>query len=194
MTATGWYSVVTPGTRNGAFDLGFTDGSGNPLGDPYGSMAYMSVVVPNRISNGVSLATVRILLQGLELEQFDTTGASLGVSFTNNPAWVLLDVLRRSGWLTTDLDLVSFATAAEYCAETIETTDLYGNTVLTPRFECNLVMQSRRSAAEVVKGIRLGSSLMLATGSRRVAVHCGWRTRWRCSRRIRRMGPIARSS
>ena len=132
------------------------------LGDPYGSMAYMSVVVPNRISNGVSLATVKILMHGLQLEQFDTTGASLGVSFTNNPAWVLLDVLRRSGWLKTDLDLVSFATAAEYCAETIETTDLYGNAVLTPRFECNLAIQSRRSAAEVVKGIRIGSSLMLS--------------------------------
>lgn len=121
----------------------------------------MSVVVPNRISTGVSLATVKVLLQGLQLEQFDTTGTSLGASFTNNPAWVLLDVLRRSGWLTTDLDLISFATAAEYCAETITSTDLYGNAVLTPRFECNLTISSRRSAAEVVKGITLGSSLIL---------------------------------
>jgi hypothetical protein len=161
MTATGWYTIVSPGTRNGAFDLDFVDSSGNPLGDPYGSLAYMSVVVPNRISNGVSLATVKILLQGLQLEQFDGTGTSIGVSFTNNPAWVLLDVLRRSGWLTTSLDLISFATAAEYCAETIETTDLYGNAVLTPRFECNFTISSRRSAAEVVKGIRLGSSLIL---------------------------------
>jgi hypothetical protein len=156
MTATGWYNIVSAGTRNGAFDPYFA------LGDPYGSMAYMSVVVPNRISNGVSLATVKILLQGLQLEQFNTSGASLGIAFTNNPAWVLLDVLRRSGWLTASLDLISFATAAEYCAETIETTDLYGNSVLTPRFECNLVIESRRSAAEVVKGIRLGSSLMLS--------------------------------
>ena len=70
-----------------------------------------------------------MLLQGLQLEQFDATGTSLGASFTNNPAWVLLDVLRRSGWLTTDIDLVSFATAAAYCAEPIETTDLYGNAV-----------------------------------------------------------------
>jgi hypothetical protein len=156
MTATGWYSVASTGTRNGSFDPYFI------MGDPYGSMAYMSVVVPNRISNGASLATVKILLQGLELEQFDTTGTSIGVSFTNNPAWVLLDVLRRSGWLTTSLDLISFATAAGYCAEAIETTDLYGNAVLTPRFECNLVIESRRSAAEVVKGIRLASSLTLS--------------------------------
>jgi hypothetical protein len=165
MTATGWYDIVSTGTRNGAFDPGFTDSTGTPLGDPYGSLAYMSIVVPNRISTGVSLATVKILLQGLQLEQFDTTGTSLGVSFTNNPAWVLLDVLRRSGWLTTNLDLISFATAAEYCAETIETTDLYGNSVLTPRFECNLTIESRRSAAEVTKGIKLASSLILYSES-----------------------------
>src|ERR1700689_5277978 len=85
MTATGWYEIVSPGTRNGAFDPDFTDSTGTPLGDPFGSMAYMSVVVPNRISTGVSLATVKILLHGLQLEQFDTTGASLGASFTNNP-------------------------------------------------------------------------------------------------------------
>ena len=108
MTATGWYNVVTPGTRNGAFDPNFADASGNPLGDPYGSMAMMSVVVPNLISNGQSLPTIQVLLNGLQLEQFDASGTSLGESFTNNPAWVLLDVLRRSGWLTSEIDLTSF--------------------------------------------------------------------------------------
>ncbi len=66
MTATGWFSVVTTGTRNGAFDLNFADGSGNPLGDPYGNMAMMSVVVPNRISNGQSLAKIQVLIDGLQ--------------------------------------------------------------------------------------------------------------------------------
>lgn len=164
MTATGWYNVVSSGGRAGAFDLDFTDASGNPLGDPYGSMACLGVVVPNWISNGNSLAAVRVLVQGLQLEQFDSSGASLGVSFTNNPAWVLLDVLRRSGWLTSDVDLGSFATAAAYCGAAISTTDLYGNAVLVPRFQCNTVLSSRKSAAEVVKGIRLGSSLMLSYG------------------------------
>lgn len=164
MTATGWYNVVSTGTPSGAFDLNFTDSSGNPLGDPYGSMAYLSVVVPNWISNGNSLPPTKILVQGLMLEQFDSTGISTGIAFTNNPAWVLLDVLRRSGWLTTDVDLVSFSTAAAYCAAPISTTDLYGNTVLTPRFQCNLELDSRRSAAEIVKGIRVASSLMLSYG------------------------------
>jgi hypothetical protein len=89
----------------------------------------MSVVVPNAISNGQTLATIQVLMNGLLIEQFDSDGTSLGESFTNNPAWVLLDVLRRSGWLTTDVDLSSFATAARIARQAIETTDLYGNPV-----------------------------------------------------------------
>ncbi|HTB11506.1 MAG TPA: hypothetical protein VK752_08045, partial [Bryobacteraceae bacterium] len=162
MTATGWYAIESAGVRNGSFDLNFTDSSGNPLGDPYGSMAYLSVVVPNAISNGQSTPAIQVLINGLLIEQFDTTGTSLGASFTNNPAWVLLDVLRRSGWLTTDVNLPSFATAATYCAAPITTTDLYGNTTSTSRFKCNLVVQDRQSAAELAKSIRNASSLMLS--------------------------------
>jgi hypothetical protein len=165
MTATGWFSVITPGTRNGAFDPNFTDASGNPLGDPYGSMAMMSVVVPNLISNGQSLPTIQVLMNGLLLEQFDSSGSSLGESFSNNPAWVLLDVLRRSGWLTTEIDLTTFASAAAYCAQAIETTDLNGNPVAATMFGCNLVLTDSKSAAEVAKGIRKGSSLMLTYGN-----------------------------
>ena len=164
MTATGWYDVVSAGTRTGSFNLNFTDGAGNALGDPYGSMAFLSVVVPTRISNGSTLARVKVLARGMKLEQVDSSGASTGVSFTNNPAWVLLDVLRRTGWLTSDVDLKSFYAAATYCSEAISTTDLYGNAVLTPRFECNLVVNARKSAAEIAKGIETGSSLMLSYG------------------------------
>ena len=165
MTATGWYEVVTAGTRNGAFNPDFTDALGNPLGDPYGSMGMMSVVVPNAISNGQTLASISVLIDGLLLEQFDDTGASLGESFSNNPSWVLLDVLRRSGWLTSEVDLISFASAAGYCATAISTTDLNGNAVAASLFECNLVLSDRMSAAEVAKGIRDGSSLMLTYGN-----------------------------
>ncbi len=162
MTATGWYSIESAGGRNGTFDSNFTDSVGNPLGDPYGSMAYLSVVVPNAISNGQSTPTIQVLINGLLLEQFDSGGISLGASFTNNPAWVLLDVLRRSGWLTTDINLPSFAATAAYCAEPISTTDLYGNATSTSRFKCNVVVQNRQSAAELAKSIRNASSLMLS--------------------------------
>lgn len=165
LTATGWFTLVSAGTRTGAFNMDFTDGSGKPLGDPYGNMALLSVAAPNRISSGQTLAKIQVLIQGLKLERFDVAGVSQGEVFTNNPAWVLLDVLRRSGWLLTEIDLSGFATAAAYCDELIQTTDLNGNAVSAPRFECNLVLQNRRSAAEAAKGIRHGSSLMLTYGT-----------------------------
>ncbi|MEQ1947935.1 MAG: phage tail protein [Bryobacteraceae bacterium] len=165
MTATGWFHVVSAGARSGAFNADFADGGGNPVGDPYGSMAVLSVVVPNSISTGASLAKVDVLLSGLKLEQFNEAGFSLGESFTNNPAWVLLDVLRRSGWVLADIDLPSFAHAAAYCGELISTTDLYGSTVAIPRFQCNAAVQTRTSVAELVKGVRNGSSLFVTFGS-----------------------------
>ena len=165
MTATGWFTVVSKGARAGAFNSDFADGAGNPLGDPYGSMAVASVVVPNRISNGQSLPKVRVLMNGVKLERFDSAGVSLGETFSNNPAWVLLDLLRRSGWQRSEIDLASFATTASYCATTVNTTDLYGNSAPRPRYQCNLVVRNRRSAAELVKGVRAASALLLTYGS-----------------------------
>src|SRR5258707_6427275 len=72
MTGTGWYNIPTLGTRPGAFDLDFLDGSGQPAGDPYGSMAYLSVVVPNPVSNRTTLPKVTVLGHGLELPGYDT--------------------------------------------------------------------------------------------------------------------------
>ncbi len=162
MTATGWYNVITTGTRSGAFNPDFADASGNPLGDPYGSMGMMSVVVPNRVSTGQSLPRIQVLAQGRKLQRFDLSGSPLDEAFTNNPAWLLLDVLRQSGWGTGDVDLASFAAAAAYFDQPVPVKDLNGNTTTAPRFECNLVLQSRKSAADLVRGIRNNSMALLS--------------------------------
>ena len=39
MTATGWYNLVTRGDAERRVQSGFCGCAGNPLGDPYGSMA-----------------------------------------------------------------------------------------------------------------------------------------------------------
>jgi hypothetical protein len=164
ITSTGWFNIVTLGARTGAFNLDFKNGAGDPVGDPYGSMAVLSVVVPNRISDGDPLPRVDVLLQGLKLATFDEAGESTGSSFTNNPAWVLLDLLRRSGWDLDEVDVRSFARAAAYCAESIDTVDIHGNPQSVSRFQCNLVMRKRRSAADVIRGVRNGSGLYLTYG------------------------------
>jgi hypothetical protein len=162
MTATGWYNVITTGTRTGAFNPDFADASGNPLGDPYGSMGMMSVVVPNRISTGESLPRIKVLAQGRKLQRFDQSGNSLDEVFTNNPGWLLLDVLRQSGWETGDIDLAAFAAAASYFDEPVPVQDLNGNQTTAPRFECSLALQTRKSAADLVRGIRNNSMGLLS--------------------------------
>src|ERR1039457_6261414 len=165
MTGTGWYNIPTLGTRSGAFDLNFLDGSGQPSGDPYGSMAYLSVVVPNRISNGTTLPKVTVLVQGLKLPVYGTDGSYIGERFSSNTAWVLLDILRRAGWSLTEIDVTSFAAAAAYCDEPIAALDLYGNAIQLPRFQCNLVLETRRAAGDLVRGVRNSSRLMLTYGA-----------------------------
>jgi hypothetical protein len=164
-TATGWYNIVGYGHRTGAFNLDFADASGRPQGDPYGSMAVLSVVVPNRISDGTPLPKIDVLLRGLKLDEYDETGSHIGRNFTNNPAWVILDLLRRSGWQPDEIDLPSFARTAAYCSEAIDTTDLNGGSQIIPRFQCNLVLKRRRSASDVIRGVRNGSGLYLTYGA-----------------------------
>src|SRR5260370_6689163 len=165
MTGTGWYNIPTLGPRSGAFDLDFLDGSGQPAGDPYGSRAYLSVVVPNRISNGTTLPKVTVLVQGLKLPVYGADGSHISDQFSGNTAWVLLDVLRRAGWSLSEIDVASFAAAAAYCDEQIAALDLYGNAIQLPRFQCNLVLQTRRAAGDLVRGVRNSSRLMLTYGA-----------------------------
>ncbi|MEO8372909.1 MAG: phage tail protein [Candidatus Solibacter sp.] len=166
MTGTGWYNIPTQGTRRGNCNLDFADGSGQAAGDPYGSMAYLSLVVPNRINNGQSLPKVTVLIQGLKLPMYGLDGQFLVEQFSANPAWVVLDVLRRSGWKPEELDIASFANVAAFCDERIQALDLYGNAIELPRFECNLVLQKRKSTGDLVRGVRTAARLMLsyATG------------------------------
>ena len=148
MTGSGWYSVPTLGGRDGVVDPDF------PEGDPYGSMAYLAVAVPNRLNDGTSLPRVKVLAQGLKLPTAD------GERFTNNPAWVLLDILRRTGWQASEIDMASFAAAAAICDEPITAVDLYGNPIELPRFGCNLALQNRRSAGDIVRGVRNAGRLL----------------------------------
>jgi hypothetical protein len=159
MTATGWYNLITPGARNGAADPNFTDSNGVTQGDPYGSMAYLSIVLPNRINNGTNVPSVQVLMQGLKLLQFDTNANYLGASFSNNPAWILLDVLMRIGYTIDDIDEGSFARAAAYCDEQISAVDPVAGNVQLARFQCDFAINQPTSAGEIIRAIRNGSRI-----------------------------------
>jgi hypothetical protein len=160
-TGTGWYNLVSIGNRNGSRNLGFADGSGAPLGDPYGSMAYLNLVLPNRINDGKRSPKVQVLLKGLKLPVLTANGDLESFSWSSNPAWILCDILRRTGWKLTELDLESFRAAAAFCDQSLEARDANGNLRQVRRFESNLVLNRRYSVGELLRSLRLGSLLFL---------------------------------
>jgi hypothetical protein len=161
MTSTGWYNIISNGARTGQQDPNFANGSGIAAGDPYGSMAYLSVVVPNRVNDATSVPSVQVLMQGMKLPQYDENGDFVGEEFSSNPAWVLLDILMRAGYSIDEVDAPSFARAASYCDELITAQDPVGGNVQIPRFECNFALKNRRSAGEIVRAIRNASRIYL---------------------------------
>ncbi|WP_031498584.1 phage tail protein [Bryobacter aggregatus] len=161
MTGTGWYNFVSKGNRTGVLNMGLTDSNQNPVGDPYGSMAYLNLVVPNRISDGKSSPKVDILIKGMKVPVLDAEGTLVSYEFSANPAWIICDILRRTGWKLDELDLASFGSAAAFCAETVEAHDANGVLRIVPRFETNLVLKRRYSVGELLRSVRLSSLLFL---------------------------------
>jgi hypothetical protein len=152
MTGTGWYNIVTLGTRDGAFDMNFTErertAGGRSLWQHGVSLCGRAQPVERRKFT----PEIQVLAQGLIVPTYAADGTSLGSQFSNNPAWILLDVLQRSGWTAAELDFTSFAAAAAYCDQQINSTDLNGNAITLPRFQCNLVLQKRHSAGDCSPG------------------------------------------
>ncbi len=161
MTSTGWHKIVASGARNGSY-LPKPDNNGvYPESDPHGSLATLQVVIPNAIQKGSSQPRTEVLLRGMRLLTVASDGTEAGRTFTDNPAWVLLDVLLRSGWRRDELHLASFASAAQHCAFPIQVALWDGSSQTQSRFSCNLVLQKRRSVGEILRGLREASFLFL---------------------------------
>lgn len=161
MNATGWYNVVTLGGRSGSFNMDFRNESGEPVGDPNGGIAVLSIIVPSTLGRRVGNASIQVLVQGAILPTYNNAGVYSGDSFTSNPAWVLLDVMRRAGYREEELDLGSFAAAAIQCSELVVTVDSSGNEIVSPRSECNVLLRTKRPVSEIVRGIQAGSEISI---------------------------------
>jgi hypothetical protein len=161
MSATGWYDVLTTGSRNGTFDPNFTDSQGEPISDPHGSLAAVSVHVPARLVSSNSLPTIEVLAQGAVLQRYDGQGKPLDTFFTSNPAWILFDMLMRSGWQTTDIDIPSFANAAAALDEVVTVSNGTGSTVMEARAAFNSAVLDRKPAIDAIRGLRQSAELLL---------------------------------
>lgn len=168
-----WY-LINRGDRDGGPNAlpGYTDKLGNPLGDPYGSLAAFVWVFPRKDAAPGSAPRVRALIQGPRIRIY-TTLSAYTKAFGDNPAWVLMDLLIQVGFEYADLDIQSFLDAASFAGTGISYTDQNGNSSTHSRFLTSLVIKQRRSAADVVNGLLRSFNAILVpnNGTGKLEVH-----------------------
>lgn len=155
------YNVINRGGRTGAPNL---DVPWNGQGDPYGSMCAILWCVPRRVAESSTRPRMRVLVQGPKIRVY--TGVSTySDAYTDNPAWVLMDLLVEAGRSYSELDIQSFIDAAAICSASVSYTDQYGATASHARYAVSLVIDKRRSAAEVIRSVRMGCGGILVPNS-----------------------------
>lgn len=155
------YNTINKGDRDGSPNL---DNPYNGAGDPYGNIAAILWVVPRRVADPSSTPRVRVLVRGLKVRVY-SDAVTYSTTYSENPAWVLADLLVKAGLTYADLEMQTWVDAAATAAVSINYTDQYGATASHARAACSLVIGQRISAADVVRKVRQGAGLDLVPNS-----------------------------
>lgn len=149
-----WY-LVNRGDRNGAPNLlpGYTDTAGTPLGDPYGSLCVIVVVVPHQLVPASAVPRVQVLVQGPKIRAYTAPAAFSDVGFPQNRnlVWALLDISIWLGWKYNYWNIQSLLDAAAIAEASINYENLFGGTSSHPRFYGSLTLERSTDGAEIVR-------------------------------------------
>ena len=143
------YAWINDGRRDG---LPNTDAPYNSQGDPYGNLAAIQWLVPRAIAEAGSKPRLRCLVRG-RLVRVYTDVSTYTTIWSDNPVWIILDILILAGWNWADIDLATFITAAAFCDAYVTYTDQNGNSATRYRARASLVIRERKSAAEITRGL-----------------------------------------
>lgn len=119
-----------------------------PGSDTYSGIAIVSFNFPPQFANNSQNFNVSVLVQGLSLPIYNAAGTLQSVSFTDNPAWIILDVLRRSGWTLSELNIASFYAFSVYAAQQINAFISSTCTALLSRFRMSVILDQQLPAGE----------------------------------------------
>lgn len=167
----GFWGCIAGGGRSGGLNTNPFYGG---FQDPHGSMCVIQVQVPVQLAAANSLPDIQVRLRGQPVRVY-TTPTTYTRTYSDNPVWILLDTLIWSGYtIGTDIDVASFIAAAAKCAEQINFTNInnvvtnlipsdlpYGGTVPYTKWAVSMALRQRRSAADIVKGLRNGCGALL---------------------------------
>jgi hypothetical protein len=166
------YNVINRGDRDGAPNA---DAPWGGNGDPYGGVCAILWVLFSKYADPSQVPSVQALVRGRKVRVY--TGAGVGDftrQYSDNPVWVLLDLISLAGVPIARLDLQTFVDAAAFAAATVSYTDQYGGTATHARYACSLVVSQRASAAEAIRRVRLGCGARLvmhpATGKIQICI------------------------
>jgi hypothetical protein len=162
----GFWKTVNNGQRNGTPS---PQPGWQSLGDPYGSTCAIYIEVLRQIASEGSLPQVQVLVEGQQLRVY-TNPTTFTKIFTQNPAWILLDVLTWATWRYQDIDLQSFIDAAQICDQQINFfrmdgifSNVYSDSGNPPyaKYSVGFCIQQRTSIGELVRGLRNAMKAML---------------------------------
>ncbi len=155
------YNVINRGDRDGSPNQ---DTPYNGGGDPYGNIGAILWVVPRRVADPSSTPRVRVLVRGLKVRVY-SDAVTYTTTYSENPVWVIADLLAKLGLTYSDLELQTWVDAAAVEATSVSYTDQYGATSSHARAACSLVVGQRISGADIIRKVRQGAGLDLVPNS-----------------------------
>jgi hypothetical protein len=167
--------VIAPGVTRStkdnfwiAINSGARGGGSNPWigwsnkGDCYGSMFGMLVQVLVQLASQSTLPQCQILLQAGLVRVYSSV-STYALQYSSNPAWVLLDLLIKTSWRYSQVNIQSFINAAAVCDTPIFFNRLAGDysnewneSAYPPyqRYSVGFSVKQRMPIGDLIRGVR----------------------------------------
>ncbi len=146
------FHILNAGDRDGSSNL---DVPYSGQGDPYGNLVAIYWVVPRRVAETTSTPNIKVLLQGAKVRVYSDPTTFTKI-YSDNPMWVLCDLLTKTKYTWADIDIPSVIAAAAILDASVTYTNQFGNASASEkRGSCSIVLRQRRSLADITRGIRL---------------------------------------
>lgn len=138
--------------QNGDLGVCYVD-PGFPTADPKSGMCVVFAKFPPQFLQNVSSAGITVQWTGIPVWVSDVNGNLTYTAVVQNPAWIIMDVLARSGWKFSELNLQSFYAFSVYANQLIDLNISPSQQVLNPRFQFSLIIQQQAPASEILRNL-----------------------------------------
>lgn len=160
------FGSIATGGRSGFINA---DNGYNSLGDPFGGLATIEIVVYVELAANNSVPDVRILAHGPKIPAILTADprdiATWPQSTTTIPPYILTDLLIWGNYSYTELDLQTFIDEAQYSVGQVSYTDLTGAVRTHNRFICEMALVDRKAGTETIQAVLRSFNAQLISNS-----------------------------